>query len=396
MAKIGFADLVELYRHTTFDDGGGGGVLHVASQRVADAMRAAEADQATYDQTQISLVDADEPLSLGSDVRVNVASPNRCLGELARDFDALFRAPGASFEEPGDYYVIDPGYARGDAPVPEVLSRYRSLLSVIAVLKNAATYVGMLERELVFINDEKIVVPIAFSAADLPALIENDAARLRRLFEDPLHGDEKSGLVSAAVIEAVRGIRRADRFRHLIGSLDQVCDEIEKGYRLFVSSFSYSRIKKEIETARLEYIGKIHKTIVDIQGQLLGIPVATIVVASQLKRSAGCGVAFWTNCAVLLGAWVFVGLLWLAVRNQRHTLDAIGAEVAGQKGRLERDHAAVQDDFLGTFDDLEDRIGWHKTALRIVFVLALAGGLLATAAFLMLTQRGSAACLLPS
>lgn len=395
MPKIGFADLVELYRHITFD-GDGGGSLHVASQRVVDVMRLAEVDQATYDLTQISLIDADEPLAVGSDVRVNVASPNRRLGELVRDFDALFRAPGSSFEEPDDYYVIDPGYARGDEPLPEVLLRYRSLLLVVAVLKEAATYVGVLERELVFIDDEKIVVPIAFSAADLPASIESDAARLRRLFDDPLHGDEKSGLVSAAVIEKVRGIRRADRFRHLIGSLDQVCDEVEKGYRLFVSSFSYSKIRKEIETARLEYIGKIHKTIVDIQGQLLGIPVAMIVVASQLKRSVGCGAAFWTNCAVLLGAWVFVGLLWVAVRNQRHTLDAIGAEVAGQKGRLERDHAAVRDDFIGTFHDLEDRIGWHRTALRIVFVLALAGGLLATAAFLMLSERGSAACLLPS
>src|SRR3546814_18251560 len=91
---------------------------------------------------------------------------------------------------------------------------------------------------------------------------------LGRLFEDSLHGQEKADLLAAAVIELVRGQRQAKRSQFIIANLDSLCEEVEKGYRLFVSSFSYSKIRKEIETARLEYINKIHKTIVDIQGQL--------------------------------------------------------------------------------------------------------------------------------
>ena len=261
------------------------------------------------------------------------------------------------------------------------------------MLREAANYVSDLQRELVFIDDEKTVVPVIFSSADLSKGLVENAARLSRIFGEPLHGDEKTELVSAAVIQSVRSIRRAERFRHLISHLDQLCDEVEKGYRLFVSSFSYSKIRKEIETARLEYVGKIHKTLVDIQGQLLGIPVATIVVASQLKTPERCGLAFWTNAGVVLGAWIFVGLLWLAIRNQQHTLTAIEKEINGQNLRLERDYAAVRDDFVAVFDDLGGRITWHRWVLWFVLVLALSGAAGATYAWLRLTPSAYTACL---
>jgi hypothetical protein len=386
MPEVGFADLVEIYRHTRFD-GKGGGLLTIANEHVAGIVRAIEADANLYDLTQISLTEPVDPV-VGTSVGINIAAPSHKLGVLAADFDRLFLAPGAAFEEPSAYFVVDVGFARGDEPSPENLDRYRALLGVIGTLRDAATYVSELQREMVFIGEEKVEVPIAFKTADMPASLIEQAVRLRRVFDGLLHRDEKAGLLSDAVIEIASAQRRTDRFKHLILNLDLVCDEVERGYRIFVSSFSYSKIRKEIETARLEYVSKIHKTIVDIQGQLLGIPVATIVVATQLKPSADCDVAFWTNAAVLLGAWIFVLLLGLAIRNQWQTLAAIDGEIDGQRKRLVDDHVSVRGDFIDVFDDLEARIRWHRTALVVVTVAAVAGALLATIAFAMLTKGG--------
>lgn len=391
MADVGFADLVEIYRHVRFD-GEGGGTLVVANPGIAATLRAIEADQALYDLTQISLVEPGDP-AVGSQVAINVAAPSLKLGILADTFEKLFLAPGAAFAEPVRYFVIDGAYASGNVPAPPVLLAYRAVLTVIALLRESASYAVDLQRELVFIGTESIVVPIRFREADLTPGLVTTAARLKHLFADPLHAQEKAELLSAAVIEIAGGQRQDRRFQFVVSSLERVCDEVEKGYRLFVSSFSYSKIRKEIETARLDYINKIHKTIVDIQGQLLGIPVATIVVASQLKVSKGCGVEFWTNSAVLLGAWIFVGLLWLAVRNQWHTLTMLAGEITGQRARLDDDYAAVSADFVDVFDDLNRRIHWHQKALVVVSALALIGAVLATAAFLFLTQAGSARCL---
>ena len=391
MADVGFADLVEIYRHTRFD-GKGGGILTIVNDGVADTVRAIESDPDLYDLTQISLIDQGNPVT-GTDVAINVGAPSLKLGILAANFDALFLSPGAAFSEPASYFVVDLNHAAGDHPVPEVLARYRALLSVVAVLRDAASYVVELQREMVFIGNESVVVPISFTQADLPASLINAAARLARLFDGSLHGQEKADLLAAAAIEIAGSQRPAKRFQFIIANLDHLCEEVEKGYRLFVSSFSYSKIRKEIETARLDYINKIHRTIVDIQGQLLGIPVATIVVASQLKLSRDCGIEFWTNCAVLLGAWIFVALLGLAIRNQWHTLAMLAGEITGQRARLEDDYAAVSNDFVDVFDDLDDRIEWHRKVLVAVGGLAIAGGLIATVAFLKLTEAGSAQCL---
>ncbi len=392
MADIGFADLVEIYRHTRFD-GNGGGTLTIANAGVAATIQAIEADPDLYDLTQVSLLHQAD-LAVGTDVEINVAAPSLKLGILATSFDALFLSPGAAFSEPASYFVVDQNFASGDHVVPEVLARYRALLSVVAILKDAASYVLELQRELVFIGNENVVVPIGFTQADLPATLIEGAVRLERLFKDSLHDQEKANLLAAAVIEIAGGQRPAMRFQFIIANLDGVCEEVDKGYRLFVSSFSYSKIRKEIETARLEYINKIHKTIVDIQGQLLGIPIATIVVASQLKLSRNCGIEFWTNCAVLLGAWIFVALLELAVRNQWHTLAMLAGEIKGQRARLEADFARVSDEFVDVFDDLNDRIKWHRKVLVGVGTLAVAGATLATVGFLMLTEAGSARCLI--
>lgn len=309
MPDVGFADLVLLYRNIAFD-GFGGGTVHVADDDVTATIRRVETDEATYDLTQISLVESGS-FDVGDDLRVNVGQPCSSLGVLAADFDALFRMPGAAFAEPQDSYVIDPGYARNDEPMPDILGRYRALLGVVDTLREAASYVDLTARELVFISDEKIVIPVLFLAADLPDSLQANAARLKRVFEDPLHGDEKTDLLSAAVVEITRGTKRAERFRHLVANLEWICDEIEKGYRLFVSSFSYSKIRKEIR---------------------------------------------------------------------------------GQKARIESDYSAVRDDFVGTFDDLEKRITWHRWVLRFVLALALLGSTGATWAWLMLTPTTSTAC----
>tara|TARA_R110002074_G_scaffold395382_1_gene583721 strand:+ start:2259 stop:3461 length:1203 start_codon:yes stop_codon:yes gene_type:complete len=390
MARLTFDDLVLIYRNTQFD-GHGGGVLTIADDEIAALLRAIEADERLYDDAQLSLVDAADPI-VGTDVKINISSPKLSLGILASNFDSLFQSPKATFTEPTNYYVIDEGYAIGDQPLPEILTRYRALLSAVSILRDAASYADDVQRELVFIGTEKVILPIHFHSSDLSASLEEQAGRLIRIFNDPLHGDEKAQLLSATVMEIASSQRLRRRFIYLIENLDRVCDEVEKGYKLFASSFSYSKIRNDVEAARLDYINKIHKTIVDIQGQLLGIPIATIVVASQLKPSTNCDATFWANSAVLLGAWIFVVLLTLAVMNQWHTLATLSDAINNQRTRLLDDYAAVSNQFSDVFVSLQKRIRWHRKVLGCVVLCAFFGALLASFAYVVLTKSGMGTC----
>lgn len=391
MTSITFADLVEIYRATRFDKPDGG-VLTITSENMASTLKAMEVDD-VYNDAQITIDGYAEP-KVGAEVRISVGQPNAStMGLLVATFDDLFLSPRAFIAEPERYYVRERGYASGDQPIPEILMRYRAVLDVLPILRESASLVDDTQRQLVFLGKEKVIVPIKFTEKDLKGDVVEKAERLTRLFAVDIHIDEKRTILQTTLIEMVASLRAETRFGFLIRNLERLADEVEKGYRLFISSFSYSKIRNDVETARLEFVGKIHKTIVDIQGQLLGIPVATIVVVSQLKKPVGCDVTFWTNLGVLVGAWVFVCMLAIAGLNQWKTLQVIYNEVERQKTRLNDDFASVANQFGDVFDDLDKRIRWHKNALITIGIVLSFGALATTIAFLTLAPQGAASCL---
>lgn len=391
MTDVTFADLVEIYRATRFDEENGD-VLTIKDVHMVEVLTAIMEIDANYADAQIS-VERGYNLKVGSEVLVTIGRPNVAkMGLLVSTFDDLFRAPGAVFAEPERYYVKKDHYASGDTPAPPKLLAYRAVLEVLKVLKDSASLIDETMRQLIFIGKEKVIVPILFSSMDLCGDVVCQAARLTKLFEDELHLDEKRTILQTTLIEMARTQREMERFGFLIRNLDCLASDVEKGYRLFTSSFSYSKIRNEVENARLDFAGKIHKTIVDIQSQLLGIPVATIVVVSQLKKVDACGLEFWTNLGVLLGAIVFAIMLWIAGLNQWKTLNVIAGEVKRQSTRLSDDFALIADQFSDVFGDLHARIKWHRTALIGVGGVVLVGVAITTVAVCKLAPPSSWQC----
>lgn len=339
-------------------------------------------DDELYGEAQISVKDGYE-LVVGSQVPVAIGRPNVAkMGLLVPTLDDLFKAPGAVLAEPQRYYVKKEQYASGDRPIPDRLLAYRAVLDVLKILRDCASLVDETMRQLIFIGKEKVVVPLEFRAMDLRGDVIAQAERLIKQFGSELHLNEKRTILQSTLIDMAGSLRERERFGFLIRNLDRLANEVERGYRLFTASFSYSKIRNEVETARLDFVSKIHKTIVDIQGQLLGIPVATIVVVSQLKQVEACGLEFWTNLGVLLGAIFFAVMLWIAGLNQWKTLNVIATEISRQNERLNDDFALIADQFSDVFGDLHDRIKWHRTALIIVGgVLSLGVAITAIAVF---------------
>lgn len=390
MSDVTFADLIAIYRATRFD-GDENGVLTIADERMVATLNSIMENDELYEETQIAVEGGDD-FTVGSEVRVSIRAPNAAtMGLLVDSFDDLFRAPNAAIAEPERYYVKNVAFASGDPP-PPVLVRYRAALELLAILRETASLVDMTRRELIFLGKERVDIPLQFDARDLTGDVVEVTARLTRLFDDDLHIDEKRTILQTTLIEMVRTMRPQARLGYIIRDVERIVDEVQKGYRLFTSSFSYSKVRNDVETARLDLVGKIHKTIVDIQGQLLGIPVATVVVVSQLKVASACDVNLWTNSGVLLGAWIFVGMLVIAVLNQSKTLDVIADEVARQRMRIADDFAAVDYQFSDVFDDLDERIDWHRRALLIVSAVLAAGSVATTIAFLRLAPDGILGC----
>lgn len=396
MARVTFEQLLTLYRHIDFASVPDEGVLFIESEEVLAALHAAEADDEAAEEANLASMVAPSDVAVGQKVEVRVSAPRIGLGLLVRAFDDLLAAPEARIAEPRAYFVIDGRLERRADPAPDILTRYRRTLEVVSLFADAASYLDKTRQELVFFRDGKFSIPIRYSSEDLHRLDLSEVAALLGDFRDDVHKEQKLAILAEALAHVCESQPLNKRFSYLLANLDVISEEVRTGYKLFASSFSYSKIRNEIEAARVEYIGKIHKTLIDIQGQLLGIPIATIVVASQLKSAPGCGVEFWTNVAVLGGAWIFVALLFVSIVNQWLTLDAIASEIAGQKRKLSQDFAAIADQFVNTFDGLTGRICWHRAALAIVGILALAGAIFASIAYDRLSSVDFGRCLTPS
>lgn len=392
MPRLRFEQLLEIYRATTFAADGLTGELELPSEAVAKTLVFIDDDDDAREDGGLGVKGNPAKLKIGDKADLILGKPKPALGRLAKDLDGLLEAPDARSAEPASYFLFGSKYANGDANPPAEMANYRRVLKFVDRLKHAAAAFDTARQALVFLNgDDRVTVLVQYKVADLARLDVIAMDRLDGLFTDDVHQDQKLEILGQAVVKIAAGVPSAQQFTHLLRNIDTLQETVRSGYRLFVSNFSYAKVRGELEAAKLEFVGKIHKTIVDIQGQLLGIPIATFVVASQMKRATACSVETIADVAIAGGAWIFFGLLILAIANQWMTLSAVGDEVERQKTKIERDFDI--DMFASVFARLATRIIVYRVGFVVVASVALGGAIFATIAFQRLVDGDWGACL---
>jgi hypothetical protein len=393
MANITFAQLTDLYRHASFAEADDEATLSIDTPALLALIKDIEKDDQAAKDAGINVLVDESQLSLGQKVPIHIGAPKIGLGFLVEDFEKLLHTHGAMIAEPNAYYIISDGTDRTTVPPPEILVNYRKILDLISLFAEASSYLDKTKQEFILIRDGKFAIPVHYGAKILENLAIGDVQKLLDLFKDDVHKEQKLPILAEALAHICGSQPDSRRFQYIIENIKAVTDEVGNGYRLFISSFSYAKIRSELEAEKVEYISKIHKTLVDIQGQLLGIPVATVIVASQLKVAHTCGVDSWTNLAVLSGAWVFLGLLIISIVNQWITLSSIAGEIDYQKQKLVSDYAAISDKFIDIFNGLSGRIRWSRKVLIVIGAVASAGAMLSTFAYHRLNSVSLTTCL---
>lgn len=331
-----------------------------------------------------------DTLKVGETIRLRADDPRTGIGLLADEFDDVLNFPQGRIREPRFYLIPVAWASTGNAP-PDQVQRYRHVLSLVKLLEECSAYLDKENQELVFIDDGKFVIPVTFSSQDLPKLeIASLQALIARFVEDT-HREQKITILAKSVQRICGAKPPQQRFADLLDRIPEVLKQFDEGYRLFVADFSYDKVLDQMETAKLEELAKIHKTFADVQNQILGIPVATIIVATQLKETDAINAIFWVNTAVLVGVWVFVVLTWLVMRNQLHTLDALDNEIQRKKVKIEKEYAPIRDVVGSIFPQLEARLRTQRCAFRTVDVVVTIGLILAHIMYFLLTDPAQSA-----
>lgn len=360
------------------------GDLLIDSDATLENLRACET---AFEETDLSLESSSvASLAIGQTVQVRVGTPRPAFGLVRKDLGELLRFPSAHVREPAKYVLWETGFCHADEVAHgDRIDRYRKVLALIQVLKGAAAFLDEQEELLVFIRGGKFEVPARYSAADLETM---DLAELEKVIGTIPEGTHKAqceAILAESIHEVLVKHPAAERFGYLLRALAEIHERFDRGYRLFAAGFSYEKLRDQVEAARIEYTGKMHKVFSDIQNQLLGIPVATVIVATQMKPHDQVASEFWISVAVLLGSFVFALLVHLLLRNQRHTLEVVGLEIARQRKELEKQPQGVAANLLPTFELLERRYRTQMRILQAIDWVVLAGVVLSVFFFYQLS-----------
>jgi len=340
-----------------------------------------------FEETRAQVDDIEDPSLLTQSKTYAVTlAPRLGLGVIVADLATVLRVPRARVKAPENFYLLADNLSSSDAAAADSpVARYRLALEFIAFLQKVAAFLDPERQQLVFIDAGKFEIPVEYDVAKLTAMLTDDIRALLVAIPKGIHEGQCGAIMASAVVALVRTIQASDRFGHLLLNAGDLKKRYDEGYNLFASGFSYDKVRDQVEAARVEYAGKIHKAFGDIQNQLLGIPVATVVVATQMKMATTWGYEFWLNTSVLVGVWVFAILIWLLLRNQGHTLDVLGDEIKRQGSLIEKQYKDVAASFAGVFEFLNKRLRRQRRVMSVIDATVAVGLVLAHAVYFALT-----------
>lgn len=388
--KISLFDLTELFRQMQsreWRDGKLHGELQVKDAAMADFLRELLSDGNA--DAYPCLVESGDPesISVGDVLHLGFGSPRTSVGLVVESAAALVRnreiAAGTADHS---WYVFDEDVASWESS-SDLCARIGAVKRLVVAFESSAALFDHRKSTLIFLRNGRFDVPVTYDIGALKSMDLNAARDLTAALElDDGHTAQRREICCTAVCELLSNTAVGSRFSQILIRLPELQSRFDDGYRLFASSFSFEKIRDEAEAVRIEYTAKIHKTLADIQGQLLGIPISTIVVATQFKDVASTPGQLWINVAVMVGATIFCALLFIAIWNQKHSLDVILEEVNRHESVLKKQSEDLASRLSGIFNKLRDRIFWHEAALAIIGAVAIIAWLVGVAVFWMLTR----------
>lgn len=397
MSNLSFKDLIEIYSHIKFYDHGRRGDLHIASPETRNILEKIFSNADNIGPSGlVYFPDEDEDtFHEGETIKLEIGPPRTGLGHLALDLNSLIQNPNYKIFEPENYYLIEEKFGRAKNSdgifftkgiENENINKYRTILSVVEKIKECATFFDERVSEVIFVNDRRLSIKISYTTEDFKDIKEDELHEFLDVFQESLHKDQKLSILFSSMVRVALLENCSNKFVYILKNIKDITEEVKEGYKLFASSFSYEKIKNEIDNTKLEYIEKIQKTITDIQTQLLGIPISTVVVASQFKEVTKCGSDFWTNTAVLMGCWIFVIVLSVTLVNQWISLNELKEEIEIQKKRFDKNYREIMGDIGKTFTALFCRINKTRLSLIVIFLVTILGAVGATIAYCHITS----------
>lgn len=291
---------------------------------------------------------------------------------------------------PAKFYLADINYLyEGDyeAAPPEVCS-YLDAVTLVELFSPplADHVVPKGAAKLIFFHGEKIELFLEYSPEEMSCL-SGVSAFAKDYIKTETHVEQKRTIVKSILLEMKKEVGEGRFHVGLIMSrFEEFARRVSSSYQLYVSEFSFQKIKAEVEKSKFEALAKINKVFSDIQNQLLAVPVALIVVCGQMEVVDGFSLK---NFFILVGALVFAVFMLFLILNQKNTLATVFFEMTAEWDLIKGKHNAVKLKFDAPYKLLRVRYRYQSMLLEVVGLVVLISFGVALVMFFYFSDKGA-------
>lgn len=374
--------LYKLYDLMSFDQNQKQGSIDVRDQLTLE-----ELTKALDDHQNTGFESYGEHPELNKEFLVNFEGQSREYGIFYYTFDQFLQKKDNLFSRPQFFYIADlKWHTYSTSEVPEIFTKYLRILEFLELITEASQYLDT-DRKQWILTYEDTTVKLS---ANLERPVLN-SIKLKTLdnfinfFEDNIHKKQKVSIFNKVIVNKLLYVNDyQETLSVVLNDLEDIFETIENDFAVFASNFSFDKIINQLENEKLEEQVKIHKVLTDIQAQILGIPIATVIVATQYKTDLTLSSTFWINLAILIGALIFTLLIDFTAHNQKNTLDAIQLEINRKKRILTKDFKKIA--ASKPYSGLEARIKYQRCVLTVIQIIVTLGFVIALGFFLKISE----------
>lgn len=247
--------------------------------------------------------------------------------------------------------------------VPESIAHYIDAVRLFSVLNGLA---DVRNGGLLFVasHEAQLTILPEFGHGDLNPL--PSFPRFAAEFSNEgTHSDQKRSIIRSTLIEQFRP-RRSVTLADILARFEAIAIDARHSLAMYMAEFSVAKVKGEVERQNLDDTISLNKTLADIQNQLLALPAAILLAGATIREEESL-----RNYAVLFGVIVFTIFVWILASNQKHSVDAIGTQIARRKSKVAQMPSGSNANILPLFKSLEGRVKRQNRTLYFIKLVVL-------------------------
>jgi hypothetical protein len=289
---------------------------------------------------------------------INWRSANEYVYENLADLLA-FRPNRESIPE--TFYLKEEDYLHQCDEMPRQVKHYVEITRLVGHLISLADYsekmTPVITNKVIFLHKSRLEIPIEYNCNDLSDGLDGLSVFESHLSEST-HQEQKKSIIKEVLYGLLGNTATSDRLGYLVKHFGEFSTRFNENFQLFVSEFSFDKVRREFEEKKRDYMTKLDATFSELAGKLLSVPVAFFFAFNGIKPiTTGADLIEISiqNTAMLFAVFLVSLYMHLLVKNQNHSLQAIKTEYSGLMDRLKHSYPDQFSHILKAKNDLDQR-----------------------------------------